>query len=1174
LPLPWLSDSISVHERAVHISLPSSAGQDVNASPVIEGLGWVAMRLTAAVISSGRELKKIRAALLRSDSDSACPAAEAFTQAIATLPEDSVIRESRLQAFRDELERICGHGSDNQLAAAILACRAAAATVTSGAITSDGSLRARILSDLSIVLTARYDRVGALADLNELIDVRAQAAEAAPPSDPMRGELQYLASAGRLRRYGRLGTPADLDGMIELGREAAQSGLRQEDSALLFSNLCFGLRCRYELTSFRPDLSEAVQYGQQAVQNSGSDHPRRASCRLNYSNALLRRFELLHHEDDLQAGLTAARQATEHAAEEGCLTGALLAQAIAWRLRAEQTGSLEDTQEAVTAGEQAARTAVDQGQRAECLSALAVCLLGRFEVASEIDDLNNAVEYGRQAVDAGAGSQARYLSNYGNGLLRRYQRFSELADLSAAIDACQAAAEAAADGAPDRARYFGNLANALAARFQRTKAAADLDQATAAFRAALQAAPDDDANRGSYLNGLAGVLIQRPDPASPRDVAEAADLSSQAVQCAPPGSPQQAMFLAGRSLVMVMSFRQTGNKSDLDQAVEAGQRAVALTDRGHQFRALYLGRLVMALLARSALERDAGHHAASASDQAAAGSAGREASQITTAPPAVRAAGAAAWGHAAAAVRNWAEAVQAYQVAVELATRVAPPALARADQEHELAQLVGLGSRAAACCLELGDHDLAVELLEQGRGVLLGQALDARTDLTALASVRPDLATRFAELRLQLDAAGTPAGNASLLPDGAANQDSAARASRTAELRRQQDGDLEAVITEARQQPGMERFLLPPRVGELSPTAAGEYVVMITVDEIRCDALLLTAAGVRVVSLPGLSPASVQDHTTKFLASLEQTLAAENGDIDAEARLTAVLGWLWDTVTSPVLDALGITESPGTGEPWPRIWWCPSGVLSFLPLHAAGHHGTRLAETVLDRAVSSYTATARALLHARRPPTAAAGSAGQVLVVAMEHTPDAVDLPAAPQEASLLAGRFGDQAKVLDDAHSTSLATSESVLKAMPDYPWAHFACHATVDLRDPSASHLLLHDHDVLTVLDVDHLRLQAADLAFLSACSTAMTSGTLPDEAINLASAFQMAGYRSVIATLWPVDDDMAADLARWFYSDLAPAGTANAAALALHHAIRLGRVDYADEPSMWAAHVHSGI
>ncbi|MGO9724317.1 MAG: CHAT domain-containing protein [Streptosporangiaceae bacterium] len=161
----------------------------------------------------------------------------------------------------------------------------------------------------------------------------------------------------------------------------------------------------------------------------------------------------------------------------------------------------------------------------------------------------------------------------------------------------------------------------------------------------------------------------------------------------------------------------------------------------------------------------------------------------------------------------------------------------------------------------------------------------------------------------------------------------------------------------------------------------------------------------------------------------------------------------------------------------------------------------------------------------------------------------------------------------------SALATSDSVSEAMPRYPWAHFACHAANRLDNPSASCLLLHDYAdrPLTVLSVARLSLDHAELAFLSACSTARTGAALPDEAINLGSAFQLAGYREVVATLWPVADRPAVCLAAMFYETLSAAGTAaetaDGAAMALHQATRRLRGTLADQPSAWAAHVHSG-
>ena len=151
-------------------------------------------------------------------------------------------------------------------------------------------------------------------------------------------------------------------------------------------------------------------------------------------------------------------------------------------------------------------------------------------------------------------------------------------------------------------------------------------------------------------------------------------------------------------------------------------------------------------------------------------------------------------------------------------------------------------------------------------------------------------------------------------------------------------------------------------------------------------------------------------------------------------------------------------------------------------------------------------------------------------------------------------------------------AARDAVLAALPAGRWAHFACHGASDLANPSASCLLLDDQP-LTVVDVARLRLDGAGLAFLSACSTARPGGRLADEAIHLASAFQLAGYRHVVATLWPVGDQHAVDLAADIYTALTAAGEGDLAG-AVHAAARRMRRRWGqDTPSVWASHIHAG-
>lgn len=270
----------------------------------------------------------------------------------------------------------------------------------------------------------------------------------------------------------------------------------------------------------------------------------------------------------------------------------------------------------------------------------------------------------------------------------------------------------------------------------------------------------------------------------------------------------------------------------------------------------------------------------------------------------------------------------------------------------------------------------------------------------------------------------------------------------------------------------------------------------------------------------------------------------------AQQEVRDVLAWLGDTVVDPVLTHLGHTTTPRGS--WPAVCWCPVGPLAFLPLHAAG--------SALDRVVSSYTTTVRAL----------GRSAARDVGVGTLVVPDA-DLPGVGREAAAIR-------RLVPDARLVPVPTRDAVLDALPEHHIAHFACHGHADRDDPSRSHLVLADHATapLTVAEVAALRLSAG-LAYLSACDTGVTAPALADESVHLTGAFHLAGYRHVVGTLWPIDDGTAAELATEFYRRLTADGTTpprtSRSALSLHEATRALRARYPDTPTTWAAYTHTG-
>jgi len=334
------------------------------------------------------------------------------------------------------------------------------------------------------------------------------------------------------------------------------------------------------------------------------------------------------------------------------------------------------------------------------------------------------------------------------------------------------------------------------------------------------------------------------------------------------------------------------------------------------------------------------------------------------------------------------------------------------------------------------------------------------------------------------------------------------------------------------------------------------------------------------VPLSSLTDTVAAEHARQLLeACAAADKSAEGSDDSAWSRsqdkVQELLRWLWDTISGPILTHLHLSSK---SEQWPRIWWCPIGVCVNLPLHAAGHHtaisNTLMPSTVMDRVTSSYTPTIRALEYARARRESSRGAADSALIVAMPATPGASDLPEATAEAQQLT-------QLLRSPHVLigSAANYQAVTEALPRYGIAHFACHGLSNRINPAASKLLLFDHikRPLTITALSRLQLATAELAYLSACSTTQTNVVLADEAVHITAAFQLAGYRQVIGTLWPIKDVAANIIAKYFYANLTDRGThrprVNDSAVALARAIRHVRDASPAVPTQWAAHIHFG-
>ena len=116
-------------------------------------------------------------------------------------------------------------------------------------------------------------------------------------------------------------------------------------------------------------------------------------------------------------------------------------------------------------------------------------------------------------------------------------------------------------------------------------------------------------------------------------------------------------------------------------------------------------------------------------------------------------------------------------------------------------------------------------------------------------------------------------------------------------------------------------------------------------------------------------------------------------------------------------------------------------------------------------------------------------------------------------------------------------------------------------------------HDDGFLTAEEVAQLNLTGTGLVVLSACVTGLGDVETGEGVYGLRRAFQIAGARTILCTLWPVPDQATAELMSDLYSVPGRAIPDMMRDLALRHLGELRRSGRSDHPKSWAAFIALG-
>jgi CHAT domain-containing protein len=236
-----------------------------------------------------------------------------------------------------------------------------------------------------------------------------------------------------------------------------------------------------------------------------------------------------------------------------------------------------------------------------------------------------------------------------------------------------------------------------------------------------------------------------------------------------------------------------------------------------------------------------------------------------------------------------------------------------------------------------------------------------------------------------------------------------------------------------------------------------------------------------------------------------------------------------------------------------RLIIVPYGPLHSLPFHALQNEESYLIEQC--EVVYLPAAAMLSLQEAMRPAAQQPGNSPErILVLGHSH---GGKLPYTLREAQSVADLFGAAACL------EGQATIERLSRASNHYKIIHIAAHGQNRPDAPDFSYLQLADGQ-LSMIDVFNLDLPT-DLIALSGCETGLAVIGGGDELLGLGRGFLYAGARSLLISLWRVEDASTARLMEQFYHGLlagqSRAGALRSAQRALLAAARTGK-----DTAMW--------
>ncbi|KAK6525383.1 hypothetical protein TWF694_005522 [Orbilia ellipsospora] len=1048
------------------------------------------------------------------------------------------------------------------------------------------NLKADVLAQVGMMLLLGHIQTKETPYLEEAINHVAAALAITPTEDPNRARvLRDLASCVS-RRAQLNNSLSDIDQALQWGRDAIGFGNQHSQSQILWlkAGLCDTLYQSYEMFRRAKDLEEAVKIAKELSIQTSKAEPHWASRNILYASILHSKFEKDGDLNDLEESIRVSETVLKLSNRRNPrLPSWYQNYSIMLSAKAQQTGSLEDLDRAIDANEECLSLssppdANPSPQWPVFLTNKAILLAKKYRRGGDIQNLDSSIACAYQAAKLSSHrvSAIHIMHNLAAALLTRFLRLNAILDLENAIQISRQIIEVdpPVSSEQSRSRAFTNFSLMLFLRYKRKGSTEDLKNAKRAAERSISFPSLNPTELGHSFQNLAvilGELFSISEPRGPiHDLDCSIEYAEKALKSAE-GPILRAGRLACLGSLLTIRYHENKNLVLLEDIITKVEEALHILPFDHQDKSewsLMLGDLFHLRYGSSS----------DIQDFTESSNWYRKAWNHQSAPPLARIKAARRLIEINITNTNWDDGLSLAHEALKLVYLISPRHLDWVDQQHLLSIVSGMGSEACALALNAGMSSYhALEVLELGRGVILGYGMELRAVSPGASSPGSHLLKRFEELRAEI--------NQNRGPDLLSNDILLdwAEGKRAAAFR-----ELQETLDRIRELPGMSKFLRFPSEEEITTLGHSGALIVLNTTKIRSDAIIIRGNEVSTLPMPLLDYNQFRDQIKDFISKIIPPTAKRSLVPIRNQRMTEFLAWLWDNIAHPVVRYLNL-EPRADPNHLPRVWWICTGLLSLAPLHAAGLAGLNTTDNVLCRAISSYSPTIRSLIsYAVNSLDTADQPSKKCLLVEMPTTPGERPLTNAPLEVDEIARIVADisDQRAVFPIEKLHRPTAQDVIEHLPNAAFVHFACHAQADPLDPSNSKLIFVRQDPntgaefpdpLSIRNIATMSMKPAMLAYLSACSSAKGPATgLVDEVLHIASAFQLAGFQHVIGTLWQAEDRACRNISGDFYASFLSGREdphPREVSLALHKAIIKQRKNRPELPISWAPFVHIG-